>query len=157
LRATEPGRRIKRFLTLETRMRLPTHLLKAATFRSEPVLAAMAAVAVGMFLGTWVLGPAITGNKPDTPAQTQPERTSFQDLVARPDPMPYRAATPAFALSGTPNYGAAAREKARAEVGGRVVDDQMVSEAAIPEPPRDDRSSYSSSRNYRSYDRHRVY
>ena len=41
-------------------MRFPSHLLQTATFRSEPLLAAMAAIAVGMFVGTWIIGPAVT-------------------------------------------------------------------------------------------------
>ena len=40
-------------------------------------------------------------------------------MVARPDPMPYRAPTPSFDLSGPPNYAAAAKEKAQAELGGQ--------------------------------------
>ena len=39
-------------------MRFPRHLLKGSTYRSEPLIAAIAAVAVGMFVGTWILGPA---------------------------------------------------------------------------------------------------
>ena len=41
-------------------MRIPYHLLRTSTFRSEPLLAAMAAIAVGMFVGAWLIGPAIT-------------------------------------------------------------------------------------------------
>ena len=130
-------------------MRLPNHLLQTATFRSEPLMAAMAAIAVGMFVGTWVIGPAITHDTAEVPAQTSPERTTFEDMVARPDPMPYRAATPSFNSSGPPNYAAVAKEKAQAEAGGQIVDD-----GPVPEPPR---GYYSSSRNYRTFDRHRAY
>ena len=49
-------------------MRFPSHLLQTATFRSEPLLAAMAAIAVGMFVGTWVIGPAITRDSAEAPA-----------------------------------------------------------------------------------------
>jgi hypothetical protein len=130
-------------------MRFPQHLLQASTFRSEPLLAAMAAIAVGMFVGTWVIGPAITHNGAEAPAQATQERTSFEDMVARPDPPPYRAATPAFEMSGVPNYGAVAKERAQTETGGQFAD----SEAAAETP------SYSrgSPRAYRSFDRHRVY
>ena len=128
-------------------MRFPNHLLQTATFRSEPLMAAMAAIAVGMFAGTWVIGPAITYNAAEVPAQTSPERTTFEDMVARPDPMPYRAATPSFNLSGPPSYAAVAKEKAQAEAGGQIVDDG-------PEPPR---GYYLSSRNYRTFNRYRTY
>jgi hypothetical protein len=130
-------------------MRFPSHLLQKATFRSEPLMAAMAAIAVGMFVGTWVIGPAITHGSAEAPAQTAQERTTFEDMVARPDPMPYRAATPAFDMSGPPNYAAVAKEKAQAELGGQV-DNESVAEA-----PRPYRSW--SSRNYPRFDRHRVY
>ena len=129
-------------------MRFPSHLLQTATFRSEPLLAAMAAIAVGMFVGTWIIGPAVTRDSADAPATQQ--RTTFEDLVARPDPMPYRAPTPVFDTSGQPSYAAAAKQKAQAEAGGQFVDD-----ASIPEAPRASRWSSRNS-NYRSFDRHRV-
>jgi hypothetical protein len=130
-------------------MRLPQHLLTASTYRSEPLLAAMAAVAVGMFVGAWILGPALTHNSPEPPAPAaQQERTTFEAMVARPDPMPYRAPTPTFDTAGQPRYAAAAKEKAQAELGG-----QIDPEAAIEAP------SYSmrSSRAAPMFDRHRVY
>src|SRR5438876_7492974 len=132
----------------ETRMRFPQHLLNASTYRSEPLMAAMAAVAVGMFVGTWILGPALTRNSPEAPAPVaRQERTTFEDMVARPDPMPYRAPTPTFDTAGQPSYAAAAKEKAQAELGGEI-----NPEAAADAP------SYSvrSSRAARTFDRHRV-
>ena len=130
-------------------MRFPQHLFKAATYRSEPLIAAMAAVAVGMFVGTWILGPALTHNSPEAPAPVaQQERTTFEAMVARPDPMPYRAPTPVFDTAGQPTYAAAAKEKAQAELGGQV-DPEVVAETPTY-PMR-------SSRAYRMFDRHRVY
>ena len=132
-------------------MRFPNHLLQAATFRSEPLMAAMAAIAVGMFVGTWVIGPAITHDSAETPAPATQQRTTFEDMVARPDPPPYRAPTPAFDMSGPPNYAAAAKEKAQAELGGQIADpDAMAAEA--PSAPRE-----SWSRNSRAFDRHTIY
>ena len=130
-------------------MRFPLHLLHTATFRSEPLLAALDAMGVGLFVGTWVIGPAVTSDSAETPAPAAQQRTTFEDLVARPDPMPYRAPTPAFDTSGPPSYAAAAKQKAQAEVGGHTVKDD-----SIPDAPR---ASRWSSRNYRSFDRHRVY
>jgi len=131
-------------------MRFPQHLLKASTYRSEPLIAAMAAVAVGMFVGTWILGPALTHNSPEAvPAAAAPqERTTFEAMVARPDPMPYRAPTPVFDTAGQPTYAAAAKEKAQAELGGQV-DTEVAAE--MPSYPM------RSSRAYRAFDRHRVY
>jgi hypothetical protein len=129
-------------------MRFPYHLLKASTVRSEPWLAAMAAVAIGMFAGAWLIGPAITSHNSDVPAQAAQERTSFEDMISRPDPSPYRAATPAVDFNGAPHYAAAAKEKAQAELSGQPSDD-----GAAAEPP-----SYTRSRgNYQAFDRHRVY
>ena len=129
-------------------MRFPSHLLQPATFRSEPLMAAMAAVAVGMFVGTWVIGPAITNQVAEAPGQTAPERPTYEDMVARPDPMPYRAATPAFDLSGPPSYAAIAKERAKAGLSDSAGDDGPFREAP---------HNYSSSRNYRVFDRHRFY
>ena len=133
-------------------MPFPRHLLQASTFRSEPLMVALAAVAIGMFVGTWVIGPAVTHGSSDTPAPTSQERTTFEAMAARPDPMPYRTATPAFDMSGPPNYAAAAKQKAQAELGGQPADGDG-SEAAVPIPePFSIRPSRS-----RSFDRHRAY
>ena len=129
-------------------MRFPSHLLRMTTFRSEPLLAAMAAIAVGMFVGTWVIGPAITHDIAETPAQATQERTTFQDMVARPDPMPYRAPTPVFDTAGQPTYAAAAKEKAQAGLGGQVDPDVVAETPSYP---------MRSSRAYRAFDRHRIY
>jgi hypothetical protein len=129
-------------------MRFPQHLLKPSTYRSEPLMAAMAAVAIGMFVGNWIIGPAITHNSPEAQAPVaQQERTTFEDMVARPDPMPYRAPTPTFDMAGQPSYAAAAKEKAQAEMGGAV-----DSEAAADAP-----GNAVMSRSSRAFDRHRVY
>ena len=130
-------------------MPLPRHLLQA--FRSEPLMVALAAVAIGMFVGTWVIGPAVTHGSSDTPPPASQERTTFDAMAARPDPMPYRTATPAFDMSGPPNYAAAAKQKAQAELGGQPMDgDGSEAPAAIPEP-----FSYRPARG-RSFDRHGV-
>ena len=134
-------------------MRFPLHLMRASTFRSEPGLAALAAIAVGMFVGTWVIGPAVTrDNAGTTSPPTTQERPTFEDMVARPDPSPYRAATPAFDTAGPPHYGAVARARAQAELGGRVAD--YGDSAPAPEYRREYRAS---SRNYQAFDRHLVY
>jgi hypothetical protein len=132
-------------------MRFPHHLLQASTLRSEPLMVALAAVAIGMFVGTWVLGPAITHDSSGAPAPARQERMTFEAMVAHPDPMPYRAPTPAFDMPGPTNYAAVARDKARAELGGESADDDSPDAA---EPPREP-SSYRRFR-YPAFDRHRV-
>jgi hypothetical protein len=136
-------------------MPFPRHLLDAKTFRSEPYMAAMAVIAVGMFIGAWVIGPAIT-REPEAPAapaqeqaQNQPpaqqQPLSYQAMLSRPDPSPYRAPTPNFGSQGAPNYAEAAREKARAGLGGE--------DEPVAENPR----RYRASRYYPSFDRHRAF
>jgi hypothetical protein len=84
----------------------------------------MAAVAVGMFIGCWVIGPALTSKTDATSqASAKTESLTFEAMLARPDPFPYRTATPAFDNAGQPHYAEAAREKARAEIGSRGADD----------------------------------
>jgi hypothetical protein len=132
-------------------MRIPYHLLRSSTFRSEPLLAAMAAVAVGMFVGAWLIGPAIT-HRVDTTTQTAAvtsDHPSFEDMVARPDPSPYRAATPAFDTNNAPNYAAAAKEKAQAELSGEISEDAALEQQ---QPGVSRRRAY-----YPTYDRHHVY
>lgn len=130
-------------------MRFPQHLLKASTYRSEPLMAAMAAIAVGMFVGNWIIGPAITHNSPEATAPVaQQERTTFEDMVARPDPPPYRSPTPTFSMAGQPSSAAAAKEKAQAELGAPVDPEAMAEEPSYP---------VRSSRSSRAFDRHRVY
>jgi hypothetical protein len=150
-----PGRRnaqaCQSVFLAENRMRVPYHLFQIKTVRAEPLLAAMAAVAAGMFVGAWLLGPALTHNNSDVPALAARDRTNFEDMVSRPDPSPYRAATPTFDSRGAPNYATAAKEKAQAELGGQPGDDAMA--AATDAAP-----AYSRPRgNYPAFDRHRVY
>jgi hypothetical protein len=136
------------FFFAEKPMRLPRHLLRISTIQAEPLMAAMAAIAIGMAVGTWVIGPAMTHAPAEATAATTQEHATFEDMVARPDPLPYRAATPAFDTSGPPNYAEAAKQKAKGELSGRTAD----AEERAAEPQRSWSRSY-----YRPFDRHRVY
>lgn len=128
-------------------LRFPQHLLPSSMIRHEPYMAAMAIVAVSMFVGAWVIGPLFTrGDETPAVSSPKPERMSLEQMMARPDPSPYRAATPAFDTAGAPNYAAAAKEKAQSET---------ADDADIPEQTAS--TSRGSSRYYRSFDRHRIY
>jgi hypothetical protein len=109
-------------------------------------LSAMAAVAVGMFVGTWVIGPAISTDSAPREAlrSGQFERLSLDEARARPDPSPYRTPTPEFAAPASTNYARIARQKAQASAG----DDDMPD--VYREPSREWRF-YAPSR---SVDRH---
>ena len=127
-------------------MRFPSHLLRMSTLRAEPYMAALAVVAVSMFVGAWVIGPVITKNSSDVSPPVSQERPSVEAMNARPDPLPYRAPTPAFDMSGPPNYGAIAKERAQTQAGGTGFD----GDEALAAP------TFTPSRSYRSYDRHRI-
>lgn len=127
-------------------MRFPSHLLRMSTLQAEPYMAALAVVAVSMFVGAWVIGPAITKSSTDVTPSVSQERPSVDAMNARPDPLPYRAPTPAFDMSGPPNYGAIAKERAQTQAG-----DQRFEGDDMPPVP-----TFTPSRSYRSYDRHRV-
>lgn len=96
------------------RLALPPELHQ---HRHEAVAVAIAAISVGMFIGTWVIGPAISYDSAGR-AVEQSETLSFQAMLSRPDPFPFRTPTPAFDVSGPPSYAATARERAQTELGG---------------------------------------
>ena len=130
-------------------MRVPYHLFRTSTIRSEPLLAAMAAVAAGMFLGAWLIGPALTHNNSDVPGPAA-HGMSYQEMVARPDPPPYRSPTPTFESSNAPDYAAAARARAQAQIGDLPRDDEAT--ATVPLP------NFGSSPSHTpKFDRHAIY
>ena len=116
-------------------------------------LNAMALIAVGMFIGHWVLAPAISTDTATTREALRSakfERQALDAAAARPDPFPYRTPTPAFDVSGQPNYGALARQQAQAAYGWQGA------EGAIPEPFGETpwASQPAQPSRGRSYDRH---
>ena len=121
----------------------------------EPWLNAMAAIAVGMFVGCWIVGPTLTH---DSTASSRPaskaERMSYEAMLAKPDPSPYRTPTPKFEDTGPTHYADAARDKARSMTGRRAAasgpwagfrDDEPYEQ---PRPVR---------RAYQVPDRHAIY
>src|SRR5882724_3587465 len=86
---------------------------------TEPVMLGLAAVGIGILLGIWVAGPALTGSGTsvalDPMIRTIP--MSYNDMMARPDLLPYRTATPSFDTNGQIDYAAAAKARARAQDG----------------------------------------
>jgi hypothetical protein len=114
--------------------------------RHEAVAVAIAAIGVGMFIGTSIIGPLVSRGSTDKPVELN-ERTTFEAMMARPDPFPFRAPTPAFDMSGAPNYAAAAKEKAQAELGGQPSDNDAFQASDQP------RRSHGSRWRYRVPDR----
>jgi hypothetical protein len=124
-------------------------------------LNAMAAVAVGMFVGYWVIGPTISGGEPIEHAPLRSaklEREMLKAAAARPDPSPYRTRTPAFDVPDASNFGMVAKQQAQAVLGGRagnrdaisepeVLGDASLSDGELP-------SNAAPSGRYRQVDRH---
>src|SRR5262245_18629930 len=77
--------------------------------RAEPLMVAIAAVAAGMFIGTWIIGPMISSG-PISKEHDSPETPlSYEQMIARPDPFPYRTPTPVVEQQAQTNYAAAAK------------------------------------------------
>jgi hypothetical protein len=91
--------------------------------RAEPLMVAIAAVAIGMFAGTWIIGPSVSSGSVSKERGTEAPM-SYEQMVARPDPFPYRTATPAFEQQAPTGYAAIAKQRAQSEYGGRVADSE---------------------------------
>jgi hypothetical protein len=90
--------------------------------RAEPLMVAIAAVAVGMFVGTWVLGPMVSSD-PMSKERVNETPLSYEQMIARPDPFPYRTPTPVAEQQAQTNYAAAAKQRAQSEYGGHFAED----------------------------------
>jgi hypothetical protein len=113
----------------------------------------LAVVAVAMFIGAWVIGPALThGSR--APAPTKDRPMSYQAMLERPDPSPYRAPTPAFDMSARPGYGVAAREKAREALGERRATSE---DATVGFGSQSDGDRYYRAGRYPAYDRTAIH
>jgi hypothetical protein len=83
-------------------------------------LSAMAAIAIGMFLGNWVIGPMLNSDTPDRQRLQSAvlEQMAISDASFRPDPSPYRTPTPVFEQHDT-QYALIAKQHAQALSGSR--------------------------------------
>ena len=104
--------------------------------RAEPLMVAIAVVAVGMFVGTWIIGPMISSGPMSKERDTETP-LSYQQMIARPDPFPYRTPTPVAEQQAQTNYAATAKQRAQAEYGGHYAED---SQPADPWQSRNSRS-----------------
>src|SRR6185295_13384476 len=84
---------------------------------AELAMLGLAAIGIGILAGIWIGGPALTGD--GTKLASDPVSRwvpmSYNDMVSRPDPSPYRSATPSFDSSGQIDYAASAKARALAE------------------------------------------
>jgi hypothetical protein len=88
---------------------------------SETVMIGLAAIGIGILLGIWVAAPALTGTASvasDPTMRSIP--LSYNDMIGRPDPLPYRTATPALDTNGRIDYAALAKARAQAEYSGQA-------------------------------------
>jgi hypothetical protein len=124
----------------------PVTALDKGKPRAEPLMVAIAAVAVGMFVGTWIIGPLVSSGPMSKERGTEPP-LSYEQMLARPDPFPYRTPTPVIEQAPT-NYAAAARQRAQSEYGGQLAEDSDA-----PDPWQSRRSRWRAS----VPDRHAVH
>ena len=92
---------------------------------AEAIMVGLAAVGIGILLSIWVAGPALTGAA--TVASDWTSRSipmSYNDMIARPDPPPYRTATLAFDTGGRIDYAVAAKARAQYEYVRVAVSDE---------------------------------
>lgn len=106
-------------------------------------LSAMAAIAIGMFLGNWVIGPMLNTDTPDRQRLQSAvlEQMALSDAALRPDPSPYRTPTPILNMPET-HYATAAKERAQASLGSRgsasgnaSADASQAFDEVMPEAP----------------------
>lgn len=108
--------------------------------RPDPLwLSAMAAIAIGMFLGNWVIGPMLNTDAPGRQGLQSAvlEQMTISEASLRPDPSPYRTPTPTFNMPET-HYAASAKERAQASPGWRgnaTADASQTFDEAMPEAP----------------------
>ena len=114
--------------------------------RREPLMVAIAAVSIGMFAGTWIIGPSVSGGSYSKERPTAEEPLTYEQMIARPDPFPYRTATPALPQAPA-GPAPIVRERAASEYGGRM--------AEADDPWQSQRSRWS--RATRMPDRHAVH
>ena len=99
--------------------------LKKRNPYAEAVMAGLAAVGIGILVGIWVVGPALTGTAKVASDPTMRSWTmSYKDMIERPDPPPYRTATLAFDTGGRIDYAVAAKARAQFEYGRVAVSDE---------------------------------
>ena len=88
---------------------------------AELAMLGLALVGIGILAGIWVGGPALTGDGTKL-ASDLVERwipMSYHEIISRPDPSPYRSATPAFDTKGQIDYATSAKTRAQAETNGQ--------------------------------------
>ena len=124
----------------------PVDLKKSRPY-AEATMIGLAAVGIGILVGIWVVGPALTGTgtvASDWTA-TRSIPMSYNDMIARPDPLPYRTATLAFDNGSRVDYAIAAKARAKSEYGRVAVSDET--------PWNEQTTGRASSRSY-APDRH---
>jgi hypothetical protein len=101
---------------------VPTPRLRPRPIAFRAAAVAVAALALGVILGNWVIGPAVSDDGPVHPPlnSARLEKAMIEAMSARPDPSPYRTPTPKFDFKDAPHYAEIARENARAALGHRM-------------------------------------
>jgi hypothetical protein len=92
---------------------------------AEFAMLGLAAIGIGILAGIWIAGPALTGDgtKLASDPVTRWLPMSYSQMIQRPDPSPYRSATPDFSASWQIDYAASAKARAQAETSGQGAGD----------------------------------
>ena len=88
---------------------------------AEIAMLGLAAIGIGILAGIWIGGPALTGdgNRHASDPVSRWVPLTYGEMISRPDPSPYRSATPTFDAGGQIDYAASAKARAQAETSGQ--------------------------------------
>lgn len=122
---------------------------------AEFAMLSLAAIGIGILAGIWIGGPALTGdgNRHASDPVTRWVPMTYGEMISRPDPSPYRSATPDFDTSGQIDYAASAKARAQAETRGAETSGQSLRDDW--DRPISERQSGRAARSYMP-DRHSV-
>jgi hypothetical protein len=103
---------------------MPFTMLRHDRSKFATAAGLLAAVALGGWLGNWVIGPAVSNDRVDRPPlpSAKHERAMIDAMSARPDPSPYRTPTPKFDVQDSLYDAARANEKAQASFARRMAE-----------------------------------
>jgi hypothetical protein len=141
-------------MTMTTDACMPAPVFYKRETRPKPyaelAMLGLALIGIGILAGIWIGGPALTGDGTRLASDpvTRWVPMSYNEMISRPDPSPYRNATPAADGGAQIDYAASAKARAQTETNGQRAADDW------DRPISERQSGRAASRNY--LDRHAV-